>query len=345
MNHQQLLELPSVIDVMTAATVLGIGRTAAYELVRTNRWPTPVIRVGGRIRTPAAPLLALVGVSSTETVADLAGQRSDIGTSSTHLTRGAPMRGHVYRRGSTWSYRVELGRDRNGARRQRSKGGFARRRDAEAALAAVLTSEERGEVPEPTRLTVGQYLIAEWLPALHDPRPNTLLSYSTLVRLHITPHIGDIPLSRLSTGDCDQLLGTLVRTDSARGRPLSPTTVRRVHAVLHAALNAAVDRGLVARNVSDRVRLPKANRSRPAAWTAQELQQLFSLAAGDPLAPLYLLMATTGLRRGEAVGLPWDRSISRKAPCRSTRRCCRSAIAPLWAHRRAATGNEWSPSS
>lgn len=35
---------------MTAAAALGIGRTTAYEMARTNRWPTPMLRLGNRIR-------------------------------------------------------------------------------------------------------------------------------------------------------------------------------------------------------------------------------------------------------------------------------------------------------
>ncbi len=58
-----LAALPPVIDLATAAAVLGVGRTAAYELVRTDRWPTPVIRVGKLIRVPTAPLLALLGIA------------------------------------------------------------------------------------------------------------------------------------------------------------------------------------------------------------------------------------------------------------------------------------------
>lgn len=55
--------LPVVVDLPTAARLLGIGRTSAYELVRTGQWPTPVIRVGRLIRVPTAPLLAALGVT------------------------------------------------------------------------------------------------------------------------------------------------------------------------------------------------------------------------------------------------------------------------------------------
>jgi predicted DNA-binding transcriptional regulator AlpA len=66
MARDELLSLPAVVDLKTAAHVLGIGRTAAYELVRTGQWPTPVLRVGRLIKVPTAPLLELVGVVGPE---------------------------------------------------------------------------------------------------------------------------------------------------------------------------------------------------------------------------------------------------------------------------------------
>jgi len=52
MTHDELLALPPVVDVPTAAKVLGIGRSLAYELVRTGQWPTPVVRVRKLIKIP-----------------------------------------------------------------------------------------------------------------------------------------------------------------------------------------------------------------------------------------------------------------------------------------------------
>ena len=62
MNRAEIDDLPAVVDVCTAAKVLGLSRTAAYELIRTDNWPTPVVRLGKLIRVPTAPLLDLVGV-------------------------------------------------------------------------------------------------------------------------------------------------------------------------------------------------------------------------------------------------------------------------------------------
>lgn len=60
-TRAELRRLPPVIDLVTAARILGIGRTKAYELVRTGRWPTRVLRLDRRIRIPTAALLELLG--------------------------------------------------------------------------------------------------------------------------------------------------------------------------------------------------------------------------------------------------------------------------------------------
>lgn len=46
----------AAIDIPEAAAMLGIGRTLAYRLVRDGIWPTPVIRIGRRIKVPLHPL-------------------------------------------------------------------------------------------------------------------------------------------------------------------------------------------------------------------------------------------------------------------------------------------------
>lgn len=60
-RFHDLSNLPPTLDLIAAAQLLGIGRTVAYELVREGRWPTPVIRVGRKIRVPSAPLRTLLG--------------------------------------------------------------------------------------------------------------------------------------------------------------------------------------------------------------------------------------------------------------------------------------------
>ena len=59
-------ELPPALDLPDAARLLGISRTAAYELVRTDAWPSPVLRLGHRIKIPTRPLLELLGLPTAQ---------------------------------------------------------------------------------------------------------------------------------------------------------------------------------------------------------------------------------------------------------------------------------------
>jgi hypothetical protein len=59
---EEVANLPVVVDLVTAGSVLGMGRTTAYEAVRRAEFPVPVMRIGSRYRVVTAHLLDLLGV-------------------------------------------------------------------------------------------------------------------------------------------------------------------------------------------------------------------------------------------------------------------------------------------
>ena len=70
MTRAELLALPVVVDLVTAARALGIGRTRAFELARRGEFPVKVLRVGATYRVPTAPLLQLLGVTGADSITD-----------------------------------------------------------------------------------------------------------------------------------------------------------------------------------------------------------------------------------------------------------------------------------
>lgn len=71
MTRDELATLPALLDVPTAAKVLGVGRSLAYDLVRRGEWPTSVLHIGKLINISTAPLLALISQPTAEfTVSD-----------------------------------------------------------------------------------------------------------------------------------------------------------------------------------------------------------------------------------------------------------------------------------
>jgi hypothetical protein len=66
MTRAELVALPPAIDLVTAGRALGIGRTKAYELVRTNGFPVKVLRLGNAYRVVTADLLRVLGAEQEE---------------------------------------------------------------------------------------------------------------------------------------------------------------------------------------------------------------------------------------------------------------------------------------
>ncbi len=62
MTRAELLALPAVVDVTTAARALGLGRSTAYELARRDELPCRVLRIGSSYRIPTADLLRVLGI-------------------------------------------------------------------------------------------------------------------------------------------------------------------------------------------------------------------------------------------------------------------------------------------
>ncbi|MEU5943612.1 helix-turn-helix domain-containing protein [Micromonospora sp. NPDC047548] len=60
LNQDELLQLPAVVDLATAARALGVGRTKAYDLAKSGTFPCPVLRIGTSYRVRTADLLKLI---------------------------------------------------------------------------------------------------------------------------------------------------------------------------------------------------------------------------------------------------------------------------------------------
>jgi predicted DNA-binding transcriptional regulator AlpA len=58
----ELLAMPVMVDIGTAARALGLGRSTGYELARRNEFPCRVLHVGSSYRVPTADLLRVLGI-------------------------------------------------------------------------------------------------------------------------------------------------------------------------------------------------------------------------------------------------------------------------------------------
>jgi integrase len=211
------------------------------------------------------------------------------------------VKGSVKRSGDGWGFVFDV-RSIDGSRRQVRRRGFPTRKVAEAEMQAAMELAKVGKLVAPKRVTVGEYLTETWLPVIATRvRPTTLDGYRRTVDRHLNgPHgVGTIELQALDEPMIELFIAGL--TD----RGLAAKTVKNVHAVLSKALGDAHRMKLVNRNAAHGTVLPARATPTVPTWTAAELRRFLEHVAGDRWAPMWRLIATTGIRRGEALGLRW----------------------------------------
>jgi integrase len=167
-------------------------------------------------------------------------------------------------------------------------------------LTEALRDCDRGvTTPRNERQTLGAYLDA-WLETKKpETEPGYWLRCEQYVRLHIKPTLGKTPLVKLTAQQLSALYARKLEESAAAN------TVRHLHATLHVALEDALRLDLVARNVADLVRPPKAPHIEMQVYSPEQANALLASARGDRLETLYVLMLTTACRLGELLGLRW----------------------------------------
>jgi len=217
------------------------------------------------------------------------------------------MRGHIRKRGQrSWAIVIDLGRDVEGKRRQKWHTVHGTKRQAEKELARLLHELEHGIYVEPHRMTVGEYL-EKWLSdyAAAAVAPKTYERYAEICRNHLVPALGAVPLTKLQPLQIQSYYSKAQREVGPMGRKLSKQTVLHHHRILRSALKQAVKWQLVVRNPADAVEPPSPDRREMIALDEQDTATLLKLADGSRLYAAMLLAVTTGLRRGEILGLHW----------------------------------------
>lgn len=233
------------------------------------------------------------------------------------------MQGSVYayrtsRGARRWGYVCDLPPDPvTGGRRQQRKQGFEFEREAAKALRDLMVQADGGVIVPRDTVTVAQFLTDEWLPSKAPGSADagrrsrgrvgvaTWQQYCDYVRAYIAPQIGGVRLQDLTASHLERAYTELERSGGKRGKGLSAKTLANVHGILHKALADAVRWDRVVRNVVDLVDPPRAAKPKTEVWTLEDLRSFIRHVEDDELYALWLLYATTGLRRGEALGLCW----------------------------------------
>ena len=217
-------------------------------------------------------------------------------------------KGHIQRRGErSWRLKFEKGRDENDARLIGYETVRGTKKDAQTRLTEILGSINKGSFVEPTAMSVGDYL-QQWLAnrARHAVSLKTYERYSEIVEKHLIPAVGATKLTDLKPLAIQAYYSEALTNGRRDGKGgLAPRTVLHHHRVLCEALRQAVRWRLLAISPAEAVEPPRPDHAEIEILMDDELHTVLRMARSTRSYPPILLAATTGMRRGEVLGLRW----------------------------------------
>lgn len=171
--------------------------------------------------------------------------------------------------------------------------------------------EEKRKITESNEMTLGSWM-EKWYTIYCRPgiRESTAATYEACIYTHIIPKIGGWKLEEITTGKLDKYIAELLTNgkvrDDGENKGLSNEVVRKIHALIQKALDRAVLDGRIQGNPAKNCKTPSKHNQKVEILTKEEMKRLLIQAKQDDCFELLLLDITTGLRRGELLGLKWE---------------------------------------
>ncbi|HEY5111507.1 MAG TPA: site-specific integrase [Acidimicrobiales bacterium] len=218
------------------------------------------------------------------------------------------MMDHIRQRGSAWELRAYSGTDPvTGRKKYVTRTVRGSRKEAERALVHLLV-EVTGGAHAASDATVTDLVLRWFELAKPELSPSTIRGYERIINNHILPILGKTKISRLKAAQIDHFYAMLRDRGGVGGGPLSPASVRQVHAILRRALQQGVKWEWISSNPAALATTPKVRQFKVEPPDPAAVMKLIEVAAKDDLgfACFLIVAATTGARRGELCALRWS---------------------------------------
>lgn len=202
--------------------------------------------------------------------------------------------------GTRWAAAVSLGGAERVVRTVSDPDPREAERKAHLLLAELLVAQRRHRLAPPSDVTLREWA-ERWLERVEPGlRPSTRFAYRRRLGL-VGGVLGNTRLDRLTPAMLDGAFARLRR----QGR--GTRVVQLAHGTLGTCLETAVDLGLLPANPLARVPRPRHEPTMRRYWSVEETRHFMAagLATSRKWGPLFVLLAATGLRLSEALGLRW----------------------------------------
>jgi integrase len=196
-----------------------------------------------------------------------------------------------------WEAHISLGKDGRGYRKRKIVYASTQA-EVLAKLEKIKTQVTVGTYSEDKR-TLTQYL-SEWLTHKKlEVKPSSLQHYELFVDHHITTSLGGIKFTKLTPQHVRQMMQEV-------SQKTSNYAANKSRAILSRALRQAVQDGVIPRNVCEMTQPFRVEPRPDVTWSNDEVLLFLSVARAHRLYAAFYLALSTGMRRGEILGLRWQ---------------------------------------
>lgn len=211
-----------------------------------------------------------------------------------------------------WEGRIIIGHKNDGSPMYKSVFGKTQK-DTLKQLHQLIDLYHDVDLTEECRMTLGEWL-DKWLDEymIFTIRESTVYGYRLIIEHQIKRFIGDKQLAYITTADVQKFYNRIkkegrVKSHPLLGHKLSNTMVRKVHMVLHQALDMAVKERLIVRNPTNGTTIPKKSRIEKQILDDEQLNRFMEAIKQEPYwYDFFYVEIMTGLRRGEICGIKWS---------------------------------------
>lgn len=174
------------------------------------------------------------------------------------------------------------------------------KKEAERFLVEKISEIEKGIFVDSKKMTIGEYFDYWYKQScITKLSPTTYESYKRNIDKYIIKYLGNIRLENLLPLQLQSFYNTLSET-------LSNTTIIYIHRIIHSALNQAMKWDLVVRNVADNVEIPKKDKYQATILNNKQVSKLINAIKDTYIYIPVMIAISTGMRRGEVLGLTWN---------------------------------------
>lgn len=217
----------------------------------------------------------------------------------------------IYKRGKTWSYSVDLGRDESGKRKKKGKGGFRTQKEAKEAAAILEAELANGIFMDEKKVTFYEFSNQWLLEHSSDIKPATFRLYEYAKNI-LCGYFANIKLKDITRMKYQKFLTVLF------DKQYSTKTIKLIHTIANLILKSACKYDLLRENPISLVKIPKqkiqiplsATETIPKYLEKDELKTFLLTVRNHRdncnFYPIFLTLSYTGLRRGELVALKWS---------------------------------------